>query len=610
MNVWVAPTHDRLQARQLTFDERRGIVSHSWSYDSTHLLYAQDRDGDENHQLHAIHVVTGDRRCLTPFPGTRSGIVAMSRERRGEVLIHLNRRDPRHADLFTLDLATGELTLLAENPGLMGFIVDENFQPRFASRPTFDGGLELLKADAAPAGEAFAWAVWDRFDADDARTSGLSHMDRTGERLYLHDSRGRDTAALVEVDLINGETRRVLAHHELADIGGLLTDRDTQRPLAYVVNHERPVLHLLDESWREEVAFLDAQGLGQWWPGSRTEDDQLWLIGSSSDQQPGSTWLFDRAHRSLTKLFDLRPELTGAPLARMQSITLRSRDGLPLICYLSLPTTVDTGWQLEALAPVPLVVFVHGGPWARDGFGFSSTHQWLCDRGYAVLNVNFRSSTGLGKTFLNAGNGEWGRRMDDDLDDAVDWAIARGVADPDRIAIAGVSYGGYAVLSALTRQPGRYACGIDVVGPSDLETLMRALPPHWEAGRRMLYRAVGNPDTEDGQAMLKERSPLHMADRISDPLLIAQGANDPRVAQSESDQMVKALVERGIPVSYALFPDEGHGISREPNRLVFNALMEAFLARHLGGALESFTSADFPGHTMQMRQGGEGLISG
>jgi len=604
MNVWVAPSNDLALARQLTDDPHRGVTGHFWTYDSAHILFSRDRDGDENHQLYAIHVGSGEQRCLTPFPGTRAAVVALSRQRRSEVLISLNRRDPRFADLYRLDLVSGELTLVAENPGLMGFVIDENFEPRFASRSTNDGGLELLKRDAAG-----AWQPWDSFAAEDARNSGISHLDRSARYLYLHDSRGRDTSALIEVDLQEEENRRVIAESPLADVGGVLSDRDTYRPLAYVLNHERPELHLLDVRLRADVDFLDAQGIGTWWPAARTEDDQRWLISASSDRQPGATYLYDRQARVLTKLFDLRPELADKPLARMQSVVLRSRDGLPLVCYLSLPPELDSGEPLRARAPAPLVVYVHGGPWTRDGFGYSSTHQWLCDRGYAVLNVNFRSSTGFGKTFLNAGNGEWGRRMDEDLDDAVDWAIAQGLADPQRLAIAGVSYGGYAVLSALTRQPGRYACGIDVVGPSNLETLMRAIPPHWESARQMLYRAVGNPETPEGQALLRERSPLHAAGAIRDPLLIAQGANDPRVPQSESDQMAQALMERGIPVSYALFPDEGHGFSREPNRLVFNALMEAFLARHLGGRLEPFALEDFPGNTLQMQQGSEDLLA-
>ncbi|CAI1201056.1 S9 family peptidase [Serratia ficaria] len=591
MNVWAAPIDSLSQARQLTQDQKRGVQGHFWSYDSAHILYSQDKDGDENYQIYAVHVVSGKLRCLTPFPGTRSGVVALSRRRRNDILISMNRRDPRFADLYTLNLTDGELTLVLENSDMDGFITDDDFEPHFAHRTAADGGLEILKRDAAG-----AWRIWERFSAEDARNSGISHLDRDGRYLYLFDSRDRDTAALLEVDLANDGVRRVLAEHPLADIGDVLSDRETLRPLAYRVHYERPQRYLLDDSLCADVAFLDAQMPGYWWPGTRTEDDRLWLVNAFSDTQPGTTYLYDRSVRTVTKLFDIRPELSDCALARMQSFTVTSRDGLPLVCYLSLPRELDAGESLRA----PLVVLVHGGPWSRDGFGYNTNHQWLCNRGYAVLNVNFRGSTGFGKRFINAGDGEWGRRMDDDVEDAVDWVVANGLADPARMAIVGTSYGGYAVLSALTQRPGRYVCGIDVVGPANLETLMHAIPPHWESGRKMLYRAVGNPETEAGRALLRERSPLHAAGAIRDPLLIAQGANDPRVPQRESDLMAQALVEHGIPVTYALFPDEGHGFSREPNRLIFNALMESFLALHLGGRAEPFVAEDFPGNTLRI----------
>nr|WP_255692542.1 alpha/beta fold hydrolase [Luteimonas sp. XNQY3] len=284
----------------------------------------------------------------------------------------------------------------------------------------------------------------------------------------------------------------------------------------------------------------------------------------------------------------------------MQSTTIEARDGLKLVSYLTLPVEADTGAPLHARRPLPTVLLVHGGPWARDGFGYNSMHQWLANRGYAVLSVNFRGSSGFGKTFMTAAEGEWGRRMDEDLEDAAQWAIARGIADPVKLAIFGGSYGGYAVLSALTRYPDRYACGIDVVGPSNLETLLASIPAYWESVRRMQYRAIGNPDTEAGRALLRERSPLHRASAIRRPLLIAQGSNDPRVKQTESEQMVAALKENGIPVTYALYPDEGHGFVREANRMSFNALCESFLARHLGGREEPWTAQDFPGTSLRI----------
>lgn len=601
MNLWLAPRHDRAAARQLTFDRRRGVSAHSWSKDSGCLLFSMDTDGDENFRLYAVNVHSGTQRCLTPFDGVRAGVRAISRRRPGHILIDLNRRDRRFADLFELELASGEMTLVQQNPGFAGFIVDDDYRVRFAIGPTPQGGRQLLQPDGAD-----RWTVVGTVGPEDARNTHWSHLDSSGSTLYAYDSRGRDTTALVAIDLATGQST-VLGASDRADVTGVLTDATHHRPLACWVNHERATLQILDEAVRADADFLAGQGLADWGVASRTLDDRLWLVGSSSDTAPGVTWLYDRVNRTLERLFVHRPDLMRQPLARMQSAVVPARDGLPLVCYVTLPRAADTGRPLTAHAPQPMVLFVHGGPWDRDHFGFNVTHQWLADRGYAVLNVNFRSSTGLGKAFVNAGDGEWGRKMGDDLEDAVDWAIARGLADPRRIAIVGGSYGGFAVLSALTRHPGRYACGVDIVGPSNLESLLAAIPPHWEHERQMLYRAVGNPTTPEGRDELRARSPLHAAGAIREPLLIAQGANDPRVPRSEAEQMVRELASRRIPVTYLLFPDEGHGFSREPNRLVFNAVMEAFLAQHLGGALQPFTLDDFPGHTLQIEHGREHL---
>jgi dipeptidyl aminopeptidase/acylaminoacyl peptidase len=597
MNIWVAPRGDMGKARQVTFDKRRGVSGHFWSKDSAYLLSSQDTNGDENFMLHAVELATGSQRCLTPFAGTRASIAHISRRSPGKILINLNRRDKRFADLFTLDLASGEMELVAENPGFANFIVDDSYNVRFAVGPTADGGRQLLEP-----GDDGAWKTCSVAGPEDARTTGWAHIDSAGTTLYAIDSRGRDTSALVAIDLATRETT-VLGASPLADVSSMMTDMATHRPVAYWTHHERPAVHVLDESVRADVEFLNAQDIGQWGISSRTLDDQVWLVGSSSDTQAGVTWLYDRAAKTLERLFLHRPELQGQPMARMQSTTVRARDGLNLVCYLTLPRDADTGEPLRARSPLPVALLVHGGPWDRDRFGFNSMHQLLANRGYAVMNVNFRSSTGFGKRFINAGDGQWGRKMDDDLDDAIDWAIGAGIADPKRMAIVGGSYGGFAVLSALTKQPGRYACGVDIVGPSNLESLLKAIPPHWEHERQMLHRAVGNPTTPEGIAELKARSPLHAAGNITDALMIAQGANDPRVPQSESDQMIDKLVSRGIPVTYLLFPDEGHGFSREPNRLVFNAMMEAFLARHLGGEVEPFEVEDFEGNSMQVRHG-------
>ncbi len=610
MNVWVAPLEAPDEARPVTHDAGRGVRDYYWAYDGQHLVFLQDSGGDENWRMHAVDVRTGDTRPLTP-EGVRATPAGSSRRIRGEVLVSLNQRDPSYPDLFRVELATGRLTLVAENPGLAGFMADDWFVPRLAFRSTPDGGQDVLR----PASDG-AWEDWFHIPAEDAFSTGPSHLSADGASLYMRDSRGRDTAALTRTDLATGETA-VLAEHPRADIGGLLTDPDTYAPLAYGVLVERLSYVALDPRAQRDLDFLAAQEIGDWSRSSRTEDDRLWVVGAGSDTRPGVAYLYDREARSLRVLYETRPELAGAALAPMRPVTITARDGLPLVSYLTLPRDADPAGPRDAdpagsgrpAAPAPLVLLVHGGPWARDAFGYNPYHQWLSNRGYAVLSVNFRSSTGLGKCFINAGDREWGRHMDDDLLDAVAWATGQGIADPARIAIMGGSYGGYAVLAGMTRNTELYACGIDIVGPSNLETLLATIPPYWASFRAQLVRAVGDPDTAEGRALLRDRSPLHQAGRISRPLLIAQGANDPRVKQAEADQMVSAMRANGVPVTYLLYPDEGHGFVRPENNLAFTAVAESFLARCLGGWAEPITAEEVAATSMQVLEGAE-LIEG
>lgn len=597
MNIWAAPSSNPREARQITRDTRRGIQSFNWTYVPGMLLFSQDRDGDENFQLFSADLAEGSLRALTPAaPGVRTGVQSISRERRDEIAIVSNGRDARFFDVHVLNLRAGDMQCVEENTGFAGFVLDAHYQVKLAVRNTRDGGSEWLRRDAAG-----AWQPWQVFSAEDGRNSGPSHFDAEGRTLYAYDSRGRDTAALVAIDW-NGGAISVLAEDPRADIGGMITDVASYRPLAYGVTYERFKLHMLDNAIERDIETLDGHaGDGEWRLTSRTEDDKQWVVAMSSDTRPSSTWLYDRATQTLRHLLDLRPELTWAPLARMQPVVIPARDGLSLVSYLTVPAGSE-GVALRTTSPLPLVMLVHGGPWSRDGFGFNPMHQWLANRGYAVLSVNFRGSTGFGKRFVNAADGEWGRRMDEDLEDAVTWAIERGIADPKRLAIFGASYGGYAVLSALTRYPSRYVCGIDVVGPSNLETLLASIPAYWEADRVRQHRAMGDPATAEGLAQLRDRSPLHRASQIRAPLLIAQGANDPRVKQAESEQMVAALRQSGIAVTYALYTDEGHGFVREANRMSFNALCEDFLACHLGGRAEAGSAADQPGSSLQLTE--------
>lgn len=587
MNVWVGPIDDPEAGRPVTQDRTRGISVYAWAYDGHHLVYLQDAAGDENNHVYAVDVAAGTTRDLTPIPGVAAHVAGISRILRDRILVMINDRDPRYHDLHTISLATGERTLVQENTDLAGFVTDEHYVARLAVRMKPDGSTELLKPEAS------SWQPWIVFGPEDARVSGAIHLDAAGHAVFCKDSRGRDTAALTRIDLARGAVTTLAAHDE-ADIGAVIEDVETFEPLAYSVNRERLHWHALDDRIRDDLAFLDAARIGDWHVASRTEDDRTWIVVADGDVSPATTYVYDRDRRHLRSLGSARPELQGAPLAPMRALTIRSRDGLDLVSYLTRPLGAAEG------EPGPLMLLVHGGPWARDAFGYNPMHQWLANRGYAVLSVNFRSSLGFGKSFVNAGDGEWGRRMDDDLLDAVAWAVADGIADPSQVAIMGGSYGGYATLAALTRNPGTYVCGIDIVGPSNLDTLLQTIPPYWEAARAMFTRAIGDPETEEGRALIRERSPVNMADRIATPLLIVQGANDPRVKQAESDQMADAMAANGVPVTYLLFPDEGHGFVRPDNRLAFSAKAEAFLARHLGGRLEPEAPGEFDGTTLQV----------
>jgi dipeptidyl aminopeptidase/acylaminoacyl peptidase len=594
LNVWTASLDDPASARAVTSDTGHGIRNYGWTYDGK-IVYLQDINGNEEFHIYAVDPRTQTSRDLTPFDGLTARLEGISRIVRDRILVGLNRRDPKYFDLYTLDISTGALDLVEQNTDFAGFIVDDHYRPHFAVRFPNDGTRQIFERD-----HNGGWTEWMKFSAEDARTSGPTHLNHEGNVLFMLDSRGRDTAALVQLKLTTGESR-VIATDPRVDITDTIVDLYTGEPVAYSINVERRAYFALKSHVQLDIDFLNGRGLDEWSLVSRSEDDTLWIVIGISDVRSATAYLYDRPHRSLRLLFEFRPELAGSPLVKMQPLIIPSRDGFDLVSYLSRPAG-ETGTG-------PLVLLIHGGPWMRDTFGFQPYHQWLTNRGYSVLSVNFRGSAGFGKAFLNAGDKEWGRRMDDDLLDAVKWAVGCGVADPARIAVMGTSYGGYAVLASMTRNPDTYACGIDIVGPANLETLVLNTPPYWAAAYNQLIRAVGDPATEEGRILLKERSPVHRANRICKPLLIGQGANDPRVKRSESDQMVEAMKANGIPVTYVLFPDEGHGFARPENSMAFNAIVEAFLELHLGGRAEPMSEAELTRSSGQILEGGNWMNS-
>jgi dipeptidyl aminopeptidase/acylaminoacyl peptidase len=581
MNLWLAPAADPADARPMTAEKARPISQYLWAADSRALLYVQDKAGDENFLLYRVDVESGADTCLTPFENTRVVIVGTSVTKQDRLLVGLNNRDPQWHDVYELNLATGELTEIMRGDGFAGFLADDSLTLRIAVRPNAEGGMDFFRVEANDvAADPFAATT-----LEDAMTTQPAGFTTDGTTLYWIDSRGRNTAALVAEDTGSGE-RIVLAEDPRADIGHVLAHPATGVVEAYAINYLTQEWIALDAGIGAALDRLKALLNGDVEISSRTRDDRKWTVAVAPVTGPPAVYLYDRDTGELDLFYVSRPELEHAPLVPMHAIEIPARDGLTLVSYLSLPYMADVKRGGVPDAPLPMVLLVHGGPWARDRHGYNPYHQWLANRGYAVLSVNFRGSTGFGKAFISGGDLEWGARMHDDLIDAVRWAIGRGIARADGVAIMGGSYGGYATLAGLTFTPEVFACGVDIVGPSNLETLLKTIPPYWKPVVEQFHRRMGNPETPEGLALLRARSPLHKAERIVRPLLIGQGANDPRVNQAESDQIVAALKERNIPVTYVLFPDEGHGFARPENNIAFNAIAEEFLAANLGGRCE------------------------
>ncbi|MBH5323294.1 S9 family peptidase [Aurantiacibacter sediminis] len=584
MNVFMAPADDPDNPRRMTSAKDRPIPQYFWAPDSQSLLYIRDKEGDENFLLYTVPVTAeegAEEKCLTPFEDTRVQVVGGSETIRDKILIGLNNRDPRFHDVHLLDLNTGELELVFENNEWAGFEADDSLTLRWAVRQNAAGGTDMHEiTDGVVADEPR-----ETTGLDDALTTGMAGYTTDGSILYWLDSRGRDTAALFAEDTATGE-RTLIAEHDKADIGGTMRHAKTGVVQAYNVTYLRTEHHAIDPDIGAAFAWLRERLDGDFGVQSRTDDDRRWLVWNDPLTGPIASYLFDRDTETLTQFYVTKPELEGAPLQTMHAREIKARDGLTLPSYLTLPPQSDAEATGIPQAPVPMVLLVHGGPWARDGYGYNRAHQWLANRGYAVLSVNFRGSTGFGKSFISAGDKEWSGKMHDDLIDAVEWAIEQGIAERDKVAIMGGSYGGYATLVGLTFTPDVFACGVDIVGPSNLETLLETIPPYWEPMVKQFHERMGDPTTAEGVEFLKSISPLYKANEIIKPLLIGQGANDPRVKQAESDQIVDAMERDGVPVTYVLFPDEGHGFARPENNIAFNAIAENFLAEVLGGRAE------------------------
>jgi dipeptidyl aminopeptidase/acylaminoacyl peptidase len=616
LNVWVQ-TVGKNDAHPITQDKYRGIRRFFWAKSSKYILYLQDVGGNENYRLYKVNPATKKTTLLTPKKKVRAGVVALSKRHPKELLITLNKRDPRLFDVYRLNLETGDMTLEAQNPGsVLHWVADYDYQVRGALAMDPKGNQVLLvrkrkkgpgrvkgrtkrrdkrrtkrrdkrrpkdrtvgraKSRTKGRGDASAWRklrVWSPLEQ-----GGPVAFTRDGQSILAMGNKDSDKKRLYTIEIKTGEIKEIFSGQK-ADLAEVEINPDDHKVEAVAVEYKKLRWKPIDPRVKADFAALEKIAAGKVFGIiNRSNDDRKWVVGVTADTHPVRFYLYDRNTQKATLLFDSRPKLREYTLASVKPVVIPARDGLQLVSYLTRPPG-------RTLKKGPLVLFVHGGPWSRNRWAFNSRVQWLANRGYTVLQVNFRGSRGFGKKFLNAGNKEWGRKMQHDLTDAVKWAIAQGRADPKRVAIMGGSYGGYAALAGVTFTPDLYRAAVDIVGPSNIITLLKSVPPYWKPMQAVFRNRVGDIETE--REMLEARSPLNHAHKITTPLIIFQGKNDPRVKMKESDQIVQAIRKREGQVRYIVYPDEGHGFRRPPNKLDFYGRTERFLARHLGGRAEPF----------------------
>jgi len=575
LNIWVKKVDESFEdARPITNDQKRPITSYFWSRDNQYILYVQDKGGDENYHLYAVEPSTRASgipaaRDLTPAEGIRAMIYALPKNNHNQIILGINDRDPAWHDLYAVDIPSGDRTLITKNlHNFNAFYFDLDYNLSLASKSTSDAGTEILVYKEG------SWTSLITCTGDE-HLSILQH--KGNSHTYVNTNLGdHDLAYLGLMNLENGEIE-ILENdpNNKVDFGGALFSNRTNQLIGTSYTFEKSVIYWRDEHFEADYNWLrekfnDAEVHFM----SGTEDEKKWVVGVNSDIDPGTTYFFDRESKSIDFLYRPRPDLPIKYLSHMEAISYPSIDGLMIHGYLTKPRIKD---QTAA------IIMPHGGPWVRDNWGYHSYAQFLSNRGYLVLQVNYRGSTGYGKSFLNSGDLEWGRRMQDDLTYGAKYLVDQVGCDPKRIGILGGSYGGYATLAGLTFTPDVYACGVSIVGPSNLFTLLESIPAYWESARAMFHKRMGDPQTEEGKNLMKERSPFFHADKIKAPLLVGQGDNDPRVKTAESDQIVQAMQSHDLPVEYLNFPDEGHGFANPQNSMAFLAVVEKFLAKHLNG---------------------------
>lgn len=593
-NIWVVSVAAMDEPRPVTDDQDIGVRDYRWAYDNATLLYLQDARGDGANRLYAVSAAgDGEAGALTPA-GVRAEVIGLSPNDPSGVVVALYQRDAAWADVYRIDINTGARALQYRNvnsaaaSGFASFVVDRDNHLRLGLRALADGGTEIFSRAADG-----SWASLFAIPFEDVNASRPIGFDADGRSFLMLDSTGRDRAVLVRVDAASG-VKTVLGESQRADVVEVWLNPGTGAAEAYAADYLRPDWRALDPDAQGDLDFFELQLEGEVSVASRSVDDARWIIVEDSPTAPTRSYLYDRSNRDdrrLTLLFRHRPALEQAPLQPMIPVEIEARDGLTLVSYLTLPTGADANGDARPETPQPLVIAPHGEPGGRDSYGYDPLHQWLANRGYAVLSVNFRGSSGFGKAFQNAGNREWGGRMQEDLLDAVQWAVENGIAAPDRVAIMGASFGGYAALSGLAFSPERFRCGISFAGPSNLNAMLEAMPAYERAYRDGLYLRVGDPSNAAGRQALRDQSPLNRVGQMQSPLLMVLGGRDRGASRAEADQIAQSLNARRVPLIYLNYPDEGPLLLRQQNRLSFFAAAEHFLGECLGGRVEPVGAA-------------------
>lgn len=571
-NIWLARTNNISAVIPLTHS-KTPITNQMWALTNKHILYTQDRNGNENWHLYVVNIETGKARDLTPFKGVQVRILGQSvHQPPEEVVIALNKRRKDYYDYYIVNILTGKLTRIKKNNTFVDMWVDDDYQPCLGEKANEDGGYTIFKKEKGK------WVPFFEISPQDAPLTTILGYDSPSKTIYLVDSSKSNTTSLVAMNYDTG-ARTILGNDPQGDIYEIYDDPMNGSILGFTTEYTKEKYFFLDKEFKEDLEYLRSLYKGEVRISSMRLDKKVWVVCFITDTTPPKYYLYDRAQKKAQFLFSLNKELDTYSLCPMKPIIIKARDGVDLVSYLTLPCGRN-----EKNQPIPLVLVVHGGPQSRDKWGYNVIHQWLANRGYAALSVNFRGSTGFGKNFVNAGNGEWGAKMQDDLTDAVNWAIEQGIADKNRVAIMGTSYGGYATLAGLTFTPDLYACGVDICGRSNLLSKFTDTPEYWKPIENQAKVMMGtDPDTQEGQALLKQRSPLFYADKIRKPLLIVHGLQDPRVKKKESDHIVEALKKRKVPYIYLVYPKEGHGLRKPENVLTLYENIGAFFAQYLGG---------------------------